>query len=240
MTQPPTAAVRRAAALTLASASPRRLSAPGAFVRVTAYPDGRTVHQAPAPNPFGKIARAWGEFKTSIGRALLPGLTQFTRIAAEMEATFARIDAVLNAGVLAQVTAVNGEARVVGLESRYFLRGGLDLRYDTPEALSSLVRDLIDGDPEHDPDVSLLTRENRIRVAVAAMRGWEQRGNPRLHRVVCDRPPYPCAHQEAIGAEPWHTCSPMLLWRCEGHTYPEPPLIAHRLWAGTRVEVRCG
>jgi hypothetical protein len=36
------------------------------------------------------------------------------------------------------------------------------------------------------------------------------------------------------------SCSPVVRWRCEHWNPAEPPLVAHRLWAGTRVEVRCG
>lgn len=213
---------------------PRTISPPGAFVRVQERPDGTLLIVAPRPDPFGKIGRSFRELSRQVGLALFP---QVARMAADLERTMAQVQAMLRASQ-PSVVAANTLPKIAGLEARYYVRAALDPAYVEPDQFARLVRRVLAG--EGDDDLVLVNRENRISIAVSAMRGWEERGLERLHPVVCARPPYPCAEQVAVGAAPWHTCSPQQLWRCEGHTAIEPPLIAVRQWGSTRVEVRCG
>lgn len=133
----------------------------------------------------------------------------------------------------------NDPVYVAGLEGRYFVRAGLDPAYATPESLSRLVRGVLAGDLDGEPYdappfLFLLSGENRRRVAVAAMRGWETRGE-RLTSWTCGD-----WCQEALAVGMPASCSPVVRWRCEHYNPPEPPLVAHRLWGTARVEVSCG
>jgi hypothetical protein len=64
--------------------------------------------------------------------------------------------------------AANDEVTVSGLEARYFVRAGLDPAYRSPEDLDALVQAIMRGEAE---DTRLLYRENRARIAAAALRG---------------------------------------------------------------------
>lgn len=64
----------------------------------------------------------------------------------------------------------NDPAVVAGFEGRYYARAALDPAYADRLSLDCLVRVILAG--EGDPELALLTPENRRRVAVAAMLGW--------------------------------------------------------------------
>jgi hypothetical protein len=83
------------------------------------------------------------------------------------------------------------EVQVAGLEQRVYVRAAMDPAYAEPDALDSLVRLLL-----RKPSAVLgvgdslfLHREDRYRLAAAAMRGWAE------HR------PHEWHHQQAM---PWH------------------------------------
>lgn len=61
----------------------------------------------------------------------------------------------------------NDEVNVCGLEARFYVRGGVACRLGL-EDLDDLIGHLLNGAGE----ALFLTRENRIRLAVAAMRGY--------------------------------------------------------------------
>jgi hypothetical protein len=67
------------------------------------------------------------------------------------------------------------ELALTGLEARFYVRGGLDPLYASQAGLDGLVRDILQG-PETGWEClkagALPTRENRVRLAVAAMEGW--------------------------------------------------------------------
>lgn len=79
-----------------------------------------------------------------------------------MARTMARVSAAIR-------EAANDEVTVSGLEARYLVRAGLDPAYRSPEDLDALVQAIMRGEAE---DTRLLYRENRARVAAAALRGW--------------------------------------------------------------------
>lgn len=153
---------------------PRVISAPDAFVRVTQQRDGTLLFVAPRPDPLGKLAKAFGQLSRAIGMAFLPGLRQMVAFAAEADRVLARLRASMEVPQYLRDEA-NALPRIAGLEARYYMRGSLDQRYRTPAALHSLVRTLLAGDREYDPDLAFVTPENRRQLAVAAMRGWSER-----------------------------------------------------------------
>lgn len=187
--------------LTLDLAPPERTISPrGSFVLVRQRRDGTISIVAPRPpSALVLIGKRFNAAARAMGLSLFPALAKF---AADMDRTMAQINAVLKASA-----PQPDPARLAGLEGRYYVRAAMDPAYATPWALSGLVRDLLDG-TEGITGGRLPSAERRV-LAVAAMRGWETRGQS-VYRFVGDR------------------------------LVADPPLIAHRLWGSTAVEVCCG
>lgn len=165
---------------------------------------------------------AGARMKETLGERLLPSLRAITQqLTRLMDNQYLRANTVVH---------------VAGLEARYYVRGAMDPTYATPEGLRALRRRVLTG---ADPDLLLLTPANRRLVLVSAMRGWETRGEVRLWPVECDRAGA-CAYADAVGMPDHGSSCTGELWRCEGMTAVEPPLVAHRQWGTTAVEVRCG
>jgi hypothetical protein len=200
------------------------ISKPGAFVLVRRRQDGTLLYVAPRPNPLAKIARAWGQFQCAfVGQFFQAS----QKMAADLDRTMSQINALMRAAA-----PQPDPARLAGLEGRYYVRAALDPAYATPEALHHLVRDLLDGTEGFIG--GRLPAADRRALAVTAMRGWETRGERTTSWSCGDL----CQEGVAVGMQV--SCSPVVRWRCEHWNPAEPPLVAHRLWAGTRVEVRCG
>jgi hypothetical protein len=86
--------------------------------------------------------------------------------------------------------AANDEVRVAGLEARYYVRGGLSCPLGLT-GIDRLVRDLVTcpeaAEPGEEVLLRLLTRENRVLLAVAAIRGYVE-----------------STDEEPSGLLPWH------------------------------------
>lgn len=74
----------------------------------------------------------------------------------------------------------NDDARTVGDEARYYVRGGIDPRFSTEAAVGHLTRAVLADDT--------LTPAARAKIAVSALRGWvEHRPQPEGPRPIWHR-----------------------------------------------------
>lgn len=65
--------------------------------------------------------------------------------------------------------SANSPVRVAGLEARFHVRAALDPAYRDPDAIRGLVSRIMQAQV---PELVLLDRENRARVAAAALTAW--------------------------------------------------------------------
>ena len=85
--------------------------------------------------------------------------------------------------------AYNDEPFVSGVCERFYVRAALDSTWNDPDAAVTLVQAIVHG--YADDDLRWMTRANRVRVAVAAMRGWAEHHSdpmppPVWHRLIGD------------------------------------------------------
>lgn len=121
---------------------------------------------APAPTPLPALP---DDTRPPI-EALAEQITAATRVMARTITAHVRAARVWLRRVDDHLRRIaNDPVRVAGLEARYAVRAGLDPAYTTLPALDGLVVAILHGD---DPDLFLVSRENRAVIAAAAMGGW--------------------------------------------------------------------
>lgn len=91
------------------------------------------------------------------------------RAAAVMRDAAKQAAAVTNRITRAILIAANDPVHVAGLEGKWIARGGLDPAYRWEDNARVMAATLAHG---RHPDTTLLTCDNRARVATAFLRGW--------------------------------------------------------------------